>query len=67
VCEEEDLDEEEKKTVLDCIAIDLYEYKKVASSTELLRETIERCMGSEDCGLCRRVLERIEKYTPKSR
>jgi len=61
VCEEEDLDEEEKKTVLDCIAIDLYEYEKVESSEELLRETIFQCMGSKECGLCLRVLERLRR------
>jgi len=61
VCEEEDLDEEEKKTVLDCIATDLYEYEKVANSAELLRETILRCMGSKECGLCLRVLERLRR------
>ena len=61
VCEEEDLDKEEKKTVLDCIATDLYEYEKVESSAELLRETIGRCTGSKECGLCLRVLERLRR------
>lgn len=32
-CEEAGLDEEEKKTVLDCITIDLYEHERVESST----------------------------------
>ena len=60
VCEE-DLDEEEKKTVLDCIAVDLYEYDNVANSAQLLRETIGRCIGSKECDLCLRVLERLRR------
>ena len=57
-CEEAGLDEKEKKTILDCIGH--YVREEVVGSAELLREAIRRCWGSDDCDLCRRVLERLE-------
>ncbi|MFB0543796.1 MAG: hypothetical protein ACETVR_03345 [Candidatus Bathyarchaeia archaeon] len=32
----------------------------VAGPAELLREAIRRCLGSDGCGLCQLVLDRLE-------
>lgn len=59
-CKRAGLDSVDALMVLDCISCYVTEGSEVENAEEALRVAIRRCPGADDCGLCKKVLDKLE-------
>lgn len=59
-CKRAGLNSIDASVVLDCISGYVTNESEIENAEEALKVAIRRCLGADDCGLCKKVLDELE-------